>query len=191
MVWVMASVLLWTVTVAVLAGGGNLQPYPQRTVMTDFNMTKYLGEWNEILRLPNVHEESYSCMQDVFSLAPDGTTKVLSHAYNVSNHAYDFLEGVATEPEPGRFDITYSGETVWSSSYWVLATNYDAYAVLWGSLLEGDAPMPLAWVLSRQKTLGEEYGTEVNQVLRNNGLQRSQFEGVDQTNCPEVTTADN
>jgi hypothetical protein len=28
---------------------------------------------------------------------------------------------------------------VWSSSYWVLATNYDAYVVLWGCLLDGDA----------------------------------------------------
>lgn len=187
MVWLKVSLLLWMVT-----GGGSLQPCPQKAVVTDFNMTKYLGEWNEILRLPNVHEEGFICMQDHFSLTPDGTTQVRSRAYNASNHAYEFLEGVATEPEPGRFDITYSGESVWSSSYWVLATNYDAYVVLWGCLLDADATIrPLSWVLSRQKTLDDVYETEVNQVLRNNSLMRSQFEGVEQINCPAVTTAGN
>ena len=46
-------------------------------------MLQYLGEWNELLRIPNVHEEGYSCMLDHFSLSPDGVIKVHSHAYNI------------------------------------------------------------------------------------------------------------
>jgi hypothetical protein len=49
----------------------------------------------------------------------------------------------------------------------------------------------LSWVLSRQKTLDQAYVTEVNQVLMDNGLVPSQFEGVVQTDCPAVNTADN
>jgi lipocalin len=41
-----------------------------------------LGEWYEILRIPNVYEEGYSCMMDNFTISPDGATKVHSHAYN-------------------------------------------------------------------------------------------------------------
>jgi hypothetical protein len=28
---------------------------------------------------------------------------------------------------------------VWSATYWVLGTKYDAYAVLWGCLVDADA----------------------------------------------------
>jgi hypothetical protein len=51
MVWLTESLLLWMVTGVVLAGGGNLQPCPQKTVVTDFNMTKVrrtLGQLDKI-----------------------------------------------------------------------------------------------------------------------------------------------
>lgn len=58
---------------------------------------------------------------------------------------------------------------VWSSSYWVLATNYDAYSVLWGSLLEGDAPMrkytSLHGYTSRQNTTEPEGSSQWQENL--------------------------
>ncbi|KDQ71698.1 apolipoprotein D-like [Zootermopsis nevadensis] len=189
MVWLSQWLVLWVAVEAALAG--STQHCPQKILKTDFNMTEYLGEWNEILRVPNDYEEGYSCMSDRFRLSPDGATKVHSHAYNASNGAYVFLDGVVTLSQPGRFDITYSGETVWSSSYWVLGTNYNTYAVLWGCLVQNDGSIRhLSWVSSRQKTLDEDSMTEVNEVLGNNGLERSQYEDVVQTNCPAMPSAE-
>lgn len=187
MVWLTASLVLGIAAEGLLAH--TEQQCPMKELQTDFNMTKYLGEWNEILRIPNVYEEGYSCMLDHFTLSPDGTTRVQSRAYNVSNEAYVFLDGVATVPQPGRFDVTYNGETVWSSSYWVLGTDYITYAVLWGCLEMDGSGQPLSWVSSRQKTLDGAHMAEVNEILRKNGLDRSQYEEVVQTNCPALTTA--
>ncbi|GFG39611.1 hypothetical protein Cfor_02885 [Coptotermes formosanus] len=168
MAWLMASLVLGIAAESLLA-----DQCPLKEVQTEFNMTKYLGEWNEILRIPNIYEEGYSCMLDHFTLSPDGTTRVHSRAYNVSNHAYVFLDGVVTVSQPGRFDVTYNGTNrlrilqdmatlitvccllataaVWSSSYWVLGTDYSTYAVLWGCLeTDGLAPQRESTVRSRQ-----------------------------------------
>jgi hypothetical protein len=39
---------------------------------------------------------------------------------------------------PGVLTV-FAFAAVWSATYWVLATKYDAYAVLWGCLVDADA----------------------------------------------------
>ncbi|XP_069678137.1 apolipoprotein D-like isoform X1 [Periplaneta americana] len=225
--WMTMSMMQCVLLRTVIAG--TMQQCPEKNFMTDFNMTRYVGEWNEILRIPNTLEEGYSCMMDKFTNSTDGATNVRSQAYNTTNGVYVFLDGTAAASTPGRFDITYSGDswvkrpdrkiyvpcpsqiptetisskipatskwgndkpTVWSSSYWVLGTDYDRYVVLWGCLVEDTGTIrPLSWVSSRQKNLDEDAMREVEEILTQNGLNRSQYEEVSQTDCPQVPTTE-
>ncbi|XP_069678138.1 apolipoprotein D-like isoform X2 [Periplaneta americana] len=187
--WMTMSMMQCVLLRTVIAG--TMQQCPEKNFMTDFNMTRYVGEWNEILRIPNTLEEGYSCMMDKFTNSTDGATNVRSQAYNTTNGVYVFLDGTAAASTPGRFDITYSGDSVWSSSYWVLGTDYDRYVVLWGCLVEDTGTIrPLSWVSSRQKNLDEDAMREVEEILTQNGLNRSQYEEVSQTDCPQVPTTE-
>lgn len=225
----MMSMMTMQCVLLQMANAGTMQQCPQKSFMTDFNMTRYVGEWNEILRIPNSLEEGYSCMTDNFTITTEGATNVRSHAYNTTNGVYVFLDGTAAVSTPGRFDISYSGDTwvklpdrkiyvpcpsqiptetisskipatskwgndkptVWSSSYWVLGTDYDRYVVLWGCLVEETGTIrPLSWVSSRQKSIDEAAMREVEEILRKNGLSRSQYEEVVQTDCPRIPTTE-
>ena len=55
------------------------------TVVDDFSLNRYLGTWHEIVRLDNRFEKELDPVSATYSLAPDGSVKVVKRGMTGKN----------------------------------------------------------------------------------------------------------
>lgn len=136
----------------------------------EVDLSKYLGKWHEIARLPNAFEAADA--QEItatYSLNSDNTLRVENSCY--VNGKLEKVVGVARIEDPKSkaklgvsfFDIL-GFRPIWGD-YWILGLgpNY-SYSVV------GDRARKYAWILSRTPALGEKEMDEAITILKNNGF---------------------
>jgi apolipoprotein D and lipocalin family protein len=68
---------------------------PKAAIVDLFDKNRYMGLWNEIVRLPNMIEKHLKDLTEEYSLNGDGTIKVISKAYHTEKNKVVEAEGTA------------------------------------------------------------------------------------------------
>jgi apolipoprotein D and lipocalin family protein len=116
------------------------------------DITKYLGTWYEIARLPNRFEKDMKCVTATYSLKKNGKIKVLNKGFKITKNKYVSAKGTAWIPNnnfPGRLKVRFFWP--FSGDYYIIALdeNYQ-YALV------GDPSRKYLWILSRTPVLDQK-----------------------------------
>ena len=122
-------------------------------VVKTVNLQRYSGTWYEILRLPNSFEGGLICITANYSLKDNGDIRVVNSGHKIDDPStIKTSTGTAWVPDPAeptklkvRFFWPFSG------NYWILALDPDYQYVM-----IGEPERDYLWILSREKTLGEQ-----------------------------------
>ncbi|XP_014269584.1 apolipoprotein D-like [Maylandia zebra] len=157
---------------------------PKPSVQEDFNVTKYMGTWYEIEKLPAVFERG-TCNQATYSLQSDGTVKV-HNAELLSDGTVNSIEGVAKVKEPSQPAVLSVNffKGVADGPYWVLSTDYQSYSLVYScSDFFGVFNIDFAWILARTRTLTEDAIKQLHEKLTAAGVNVNRLEVSNQTAC--------
>ncbi|KAI5940239.1 Apolipoprotein D [Manis javanica] len=159
---------------------------PAPPVQEDFDVNKYLGRWYEIEKIP-VSFEKGSCIQANYSLMENGNIKVINQEMRPDG-TVNQIEGEASQDnltEPAKLGVKF----FWlmpSSPYWVLATDYENYALVYScTTIVWLFHMDHVWILGRNPYLPPETVTYLKDILTSNNIDIEKMTITDQVNCPE------
>ena len=130
------------------------------TVVPDFDLSRYLGTWHEIARLPMWAQKN--CSSDVtarYTARNDSTVEVLNSCVDADGNSI-VANGTAYVPDPevpAKIKVTFAPEW-WASwlpflwaDYWVIALDDADYQ--WAMV--GEPGLRWLWILSRVPTLDQ------------------------------------
>ncbi|KAK1162653.1 apolipoprotein Db [Acipenser oxyrinchus oxyrinchus] len=158
---------------------------PKPPVQNNFELSKYLGTWYEIEKLPACFEKG-NCVQATYSLNEDATIKVLNQEV-LPNGKTHSIEGTAVSrnlEEPAKLGVSFSFFQPYSP-YWVLSTDYESHSLVYScSNVLGIFYVDFAWILARTRTLPAENVTQLRDVFTSFNIDITKMTQTDQTNCP-------
>ncbi|XP_039645804.1 apolipoprotein D-like isoform X3 [Perca fluviatilis] len=184
------QVLFMLLLTAAAADGQSFHPgkCPQPPVQEDFNVTRYMGTWYEIEKLPAVFERG-KCNQATYSLLADGTVKV-HNSELVLNGKINSIEGVAkvkNSSQPAILAVSFF-KGVPDSPYWVLDTDYQSYSLVYScSDVFGLFHVDYAWILARTRVLTEDVISQLHDEMASAGVNLNRLTVSNQTGCDQTT----
>ena len=146
--WRRALALLLLAAGALLAGCSTAPPAGV-SVVTPFDVNRYLGTWLEVARLDHRFERGLSRVSATYSLNVDGSVKVLNRGYNAEKGAWSEAEGRAVftgDANTASLKVSFFGP--FYGGYHVMALD-PGYR--WAMVI-GPDPSYL-WILSREAQL--------------------------------------
>ncbi|XP_054641357.1 apolipoprotein D-like [Dunckerocampus dactyliophorus] len=143
---------------------------PKPAVQANFDIARYLGKWYGIQRLPHSFQRG-QCSTATYSLRSPGVVGVLNRAL-LADGRITSITGSATakDPsEPAKLQVSFYEDSP-PAPYWVLASDYDNYALVYSctdlELVHNDS----VWIMSRRPTLAEETLEELHSTLTSIGV---------------------
>nr|XP_057907984.1 apolipoprotein D-like [Doryrhamphus excisus] len=143
---------------------------PRPAVQDDFDITRYLGRWYGIQRLPHSFQSS-QCSTATYTLRSPGVVGVLNRGL-LADGTITSITGSATakDPsEPAKLQVSFYEDTP-PAPYWVLASDYDNYALVYSckelDLVHKDS----VWIMSRRPTLAGETLEQLHSTLTSIGV---------------------
>ncbi|NTW55843.1 MAG: lipocalin [Chlorobiaceae bacterium] len=118
------------------------------SVVGDFSLERYLGTWYEIARLDNRFEKELEPVSATYSLAPDGSVKVVNRGYDAKKKEWKNIEGRASflddrQTDRGALKVSFFGP--FYASYNVIALDREQYS--WAMVCGRDKSY--FWILSK------------------------------------------
>ncbi|CAF98955.1 unnamed protein product, partial [Tetraodon nigroviridis] len=143
---------------------------PRPAVQQEFDAARYLGTWYEIQRLPHRFQTG-QCSTASYSLKSPGVVGVLNRELRADGTVYSISgTAVAEDPsEPAKLAVSFY-ENSPPAPYWVLATDYDNYTLVYSCTNLLVAHAEFAWILSRRPTLAQESVEELRRALSSVGV---------------------
>lgn len=158
---------------------------PTPKVQPNFNLTKYLGRWYEIERLPASFEKG-KCIEANYALRNDGTIQVLNAQFYKGK--VTVAEGTAVVPdprEPAKLGVSFSYFSP-NGPYWVLATDYSSLSVVYSCTdVLRIFHVDFAWILSRSRFTPPQSVSYAKQLMTSEGIELCRMKPTDQTGCPD------
>ncbi|XP_030630475.1 apolipoprotein Da, duplicate 2 [Chanos chanos] len=180
-------VLSLTLLSVLAVSGQNFHPgrCPTPPVQQNFDATRYVGRWYEIQKLPAIFQKG-ECGQATYTLRSDGVVQVLNEEW-LADGTVNSIEGTAKVKdvsEPAKLEVSFYEGTP-PGPYWVLSTDYDNYALVYGCTnYFGLFHVDFAWILARSRSLPAETMDEVHGILTSNGIKIDKLTTTDQS--PEL-----
>lgn len=129
---------------------------PAPATIETLDLTRYLGTWYEIARLPMRHEPAdYTDISATYSLNPDGSIRVQNRAFDGEGRLQESI-GVArpVDPsDPGKLEVSFLPEGLrWipftRGAYWILRLDPE-----YRSALVGSPDYDYLWLLHREPVM--------------------------------------
>ena len=123
------------------------------TVVSGFDLNRYLGTWYEIARLDHPFERGLSNIMATYSLRDDGGVKVINRGYNVEDQEWDEADGKAYfvgDEDVGQLKVSFFGP--FYGGYNVIELDKEGYQY---SMVAGPDRSYL-WILSRTPEMDPE-----------------------------------
>ena len=120
------------------------------TVVTGFELDRYLGTWHEIARLDHRFERGMSNITATYSLREDGGVRVLNRGYKTETGEWEDAMGKAYfvgDPDIGRLKVSFFGP--FYGAYNIIELDKEGYEY---SMVAGPSRAYL-WILARKPTL--------------------------------------
>lgn len=153
------------------------------TSFVGLDMKKYVGTWYELYRTANSDESDFKdCEYDKYTLGENGIIEVTSVAYTNSTRGFEVSTGTVPSWTGNTFDIVYGNDVTWSSTYWMIGTDYKTYSIVAGCL-DDDYSRHLFWIASHTTSFDDATKVEVNNILAHYNLSLDDMEPVDQSYC--------
>uniref|UniRef100_A0A8D0CUQ8 Apolipoprotein D n=1 Tax=Sander lucioperca TaxID=283035 RepID=A0A8D0CUQ8_SANLU len=187
------QVLFMLLLTAAVADGQSfhLGKCQQPSVQEDFDVTRYMGTWYEIEKLPAIFERG-KCNQATYSLLADGTVKV-HNSELLPNGKINSIEGVAkvkNSSQPAILTVSF-----FKGKYTVIPYTDLFYPIhicvhiLWCTLvfdLFGLFHVDYAWILARTRVLTEDVISQLHDELASAGVNLNRLTVSDQTGCDQT-----
>ena len=154
-----------------LAGCASPNHHPVTTAKVD--LSRYLGRWHEVARLPMPFQRANEAAAAEYGLNPDGTLSVHNIAIRKNGTQHD-IRGYATSlnpPENTKLAVRFS---TWfapfipvpkEGNYWILYVDEDYLQAIVGT-----PDFKYLWILSRTPTIPEERFQELVARARHLGF---------------------
>lgn len=134
-------------------------------VVTNLDITKYLGHWYEIARLDFYWEKNLKNVTASYSLKKDGNIKVINQGQHLQSGKIKTSTGKAklvSEGTKGALKVSFFGPFYSGYNIMHIDENYH-YALVFGDNLD------YMWILSRKTTIPESIKTKYLDYARNAG----------------------
>ncbi|MBE8714431.1 lipocalin family protein [Sphingobacterium hungaricum] len=135
-----------------LSGCKNVQVPDGVTVVDNFDINKYMGQWYEIARFDFKQEKDLSQVTANYSLNEDGSVKVLNRGFHDIDKEWKEANGKAKfldETDKGALKVSFFGPFYSGYNVVMLDPDYQ-HALIFGESTE------YIWFLSREKTLPDQ-----------------------------------
>ncbi|KAM3604827.1 uncharacterized protein V6R79_016760 [Siganus canaliculatus] len=142
---------------------------PKPDVQANFDPTKYIGKWYEIMKLPTNFQKG-ECGTATYSLKAPGVLGVFNREL-LDNGSINAIQGqakVRDPAEPAKLEVSFSGTP--PGPYWVLSSDYEGHSLVYGCTDFGIFRMELSWILSREPTIPDETVEELHSILSSIGV---------------------
>ncbi|XP_051990865.1 apolipoprotein D-like [Xyrauchen texanus] len=152
---------------------------PQPPVQQNFDPTRYVGRWYEIMKIPSQFQLG-ECCQATYVLS-DGIVLVRNDEL-LANGTISFIEGTAKivdDSEPAKLEVSFF-EDAPPAPYWVLATDYDNYTLVYACSEAFGLYVEYTWIMSRTRALPKETVSELIDILKSNGINIDTLSETDQ-----------
>ncbi|XP_042354301.1 apolipoprotein D-like isoform X2 [Plectropomus leopardus] len=142
---------------------------PTPAVQANFDPTRYIGKWYEIMKLPTAFQKG-ECGTATYSLKGPGVLGVFNREL-LDNGSINSIVGQAKVKDPAvpaKLEVSFSGTP--PGPYWVLSTDYEGHSLVYGCTDFGLFRMELSWILSREPTLSAETVEQLHGILTSVGV---------------------
>ncbi|MBS2040453.1 lipocalin family protein [bacterium] len=140
-----------------------------RTV-TSLDLNRYLGDWYEIARYPNVFQREPEAARQSFSVV-NGKVEVVNTGFDPRKGSFRAVAGKTWLPdpaEPGKFKVSFApglqNKEMLGEDYWVLDLDSD---YRWVAV--GDPTRSFLWIMSRDPKLDPKLEADIRQRLQSDG----------------------
>ncbi|XP_052713094.1 apolipoprotein D-like [Crassostrea angulata] len=149
-----------------------------------FDINKYLGDWYEIYKFEASFEGKQTCIRANYQLKEDGHIRVQNTGIEDGKNITAVGDGYAPDKNvPAKLQVRFSDKAPYGK-YWVLDTDYDHYTLIYSCTdLAGLSHIEFAWILSRSRTLDDQYKTKLFDLVTSYGIKTSNFQTEVQEGC--------
>jgi apolipoprotein D and lipocalin family protein len=124
------------------------------TVVEDFSLNRYLGTWHEIARLDNRFEKELDPVSATYSLAADGSVKVVNKGYDLNKKEWKTIQGRGVflddkKTTQGALKVSFFGP--FYASYNVIDLDRAGYR--WAMVCGRDKSY--FWILSKDSVMAQ------------------------------------
>jgi len=152
-------------------------------VKENFDISRYMGTWYEISKIPNYFQSGSMCARAVYTLQDDGSVHVDNSGMRQGEVSRAVGEAIVREQsEPAKLAVRFS-EYAPYGPYWVVDTDYESYAFIWSctDYLFGLGHTEFAWLLGREKHLEHEVVSRILENARSMGVSVQELIDTDQS----------
>lgn len=167
--------LLMTVILALAAC--STSPPKGVSVVPQFELQRYLGNWYEIARLDHSFEKGMTHTSANYTVNPDGSIQVLNRGYDTNKNEWSQAIGKALplgNPNVPSLKVSFFGPFYGGYHVFALDPEY-RWALVVGSDLD------YFWLLSRDKTLSPELRAQLVAQAKSIGIRTEKLIWVDQS----------
>lgn len=155
------------------SAGESAKPIP---LVQNFDLSRYLGTWYEIARLPHRFEKDLIKVTATYSLLSDGKIRVVNRGYKPAKGKWSEAKGKAWVPDPNiaaRLRVRF---------FWPFAADYRIIQLdpdyRWAVVTSGSKDY--LWILSRTPRLDEAVYGSLVRFVRDNGFDVEKLIRVEQ-----------
>ncbi|XP_037294072.1 uncharacterized protein LOC115446804 isoform X2 [Manduca sexta] len=154
-------------------------------VVQNFNAERYMGLWHDTESYPTRFQGG-SCSNARYSLSNRGVEVFNTQVINQTLDTINGLAVLASTDGSAKLRVTFpvagTSQTI-TTDYWVLATDYDSYALVYSCMpLADNRRQVTSWKLSRRKALTAAAATIINNVMNSiDVLDQRYYQAMDQS----------
>ncbi|RUS82022.1 hypothetical protein EGW08_010213 [Elysia chlorotica] len=168
---------------------------PTVTAQSTLDKAQYLGVWYEYQRFPAIFEAGLDCTTatygedgDDISVTNAGTVRINLFGTKVVLNK-NSVDGTATIPDsskPAELQVSFGGFDMGNNSpnYFIQATDYTNYAVVFSCSEFLFVNIQFAWILTRDPGVAPTNLATLESNLSDAGVDVSKFMVIDQSGCP-------